>query len=76
MLLSAAPVLALADMTAPLQVICDASGHGCGSVLQQNRRAVAYYSDRMNQHEKNYSTREQELLAGCSEGSASLAMLP
>lgn len=63
MLLSSAPSLALADMTAPFEVICDASGYGCGAVLQQNKRAVAYYSDCMNQHEMNYSTGEQELLA-------------
>ena len=72
MLLSAAPGLALADVTAPFEVICNASGHDCGAVLQQNRRAVAYYSYLMSQHEKNYSTGA----VGYREGSASLAMLP
>ena len=61
--MSSAPVLALADLTAPFEVICDASGYGCGAVLQQNKRAVAFYSYMMNQHERNYSIGEQELLA-------------
>lgn len=61
--LTSAPVLALADVNLPFEVICDASGFGCGAVLQQRGRAVAYYSYRMNKHECNYSTGEQELLA-------------
>ena len=61
--LTSAPVLALADVNLPFDVICDASGFGCGAVLQQGGRAVAYYSYRMNKHECNYSTGEQELLA-------------
>ena len=54
--LSSAPVLALADLTAPFEVIFDASGYGCGAVLQQNKKAVAFYSYMMNQHERNHST--------------------
>ena len=75
MLLSSAPVLALADLTAPFEVICDASGYGCGAVLQQNKREVAF----LQLYDE--SAREELLYwragaAGCSEGSASLAMLP
>lgn len=61
--LTEAPVLALPDVEKPFDVICDASGFGCGAILKQNDRAVAYYSYRMNKHERNYSAGEQELLA-------------
>ena len=61
--LSSAPVLALPNTAAPYQVICDASGFGCGAVLMQDMKPIAYYSYRLNKHERNYSTGEQELLA-------------
>ena len=61
--MSSAPVLALAELTAPFEVIFDASGYGRGAVLQQNKKAVACHSYMMNQHERNHSAGEQELLA-------------
>lgn len=56
-----APVLALPDVPRPFEVTCDASGFGCGAMLQQRGKPVAYYSYSMNKHERNYSTGEQEL---------------
>ena len=56
--LSSAPVLALPNTAAPYQVICDASGFGCGAVLMQDMKPIAYYSYRLNKHERNYSTGE------------------
>ena len=61
--LTRAPVPCLPDLNKPFEVICDASGFGCGAVLKQNDNAVAYYSYRTNKHERNYSVGEQELLA-------------
>ena len=62
--LTSAPVLASADVKSlPFDVVRDASGFGCGAVLQQGGRAMAYISYRINKHERNDSTGEQELLA-------------
>ena len=61
--LTEAPVLALPAVNEPFEMVCDASGFGCGAVLKQNDEAIAYYSYRMNERERNYSVGEQELLA-------------
>ena len=57
------PVLAVPDDTQPYVMVCDASGFGCGAVLMQDSRPVAYWSYKMNPAERNYHAGEQELLA-------------
>jgi hypothetical protein len=61
--LCTAPVLRKFDTRLPT----DASGFAIGAVLEQKedgfRRAVAYFSRKMNPHEQNYHAQEQELLA-------------
>ena len=61
--LTSAPVLVLPDMTKAfeLKVISDASDVGVGAILLQNDRPVAYFSKKLNDAERNYSTTEKEL---------------
>ena len=61
--LSTAPVLAILDPAAPLELITDSCGFGIGAVLMQNSRPVAFYSRKMTDPERNYVNHEQELLA-------------
>lgn len=61
--LSTTPVLARLDSKLPLQVACDASGHGLGAVLNQNGKRVCCASRSLIPAEKNYSATELECLA-------------
>ena len=57
------PVLVLPDLSKPFEVQCDACGHSLGVVLLQEGHAIAYESQRLNEHEKNLGIYEKELLA-------------
>ena len=56
------PLLAYPDPDKPYEVISDASLTGCGAVLVQEGRPIAYFSSRFSSAERNYTTGEQELL--------------
>ncbi len=60
--LTHAPVLALPDLAQPFTIMSDASNLGCGAVLLQHGRPVAYTSRKFTPAERNYTTGEQELL--------------
>jgi hypothetical protein len=61
-LLTEPPVLALPVLDGEFTVMSDASLRGCGAVLMQNERVIAYCSRKFTPAERNYTTGEQELL--------------
>lgn len=61
-LLSEPPVLAYPNPELPYEIISDASITGCGAILIQEDRPVAYFSSKFSSAERNYTTGEQELL--------------
>ncbi|KAL2089275.1 hypothetical protein ACEWY4_013963 [Coilia grayii] len=67
-ILSCEPVLRAPDFERPFKLACDACEVGVGAVLLQTDSAgvdkpVAYFSKKLNKHQKGYSTVEKEALA-------------
>jgi hypothetical protein len=59
--LTTTPVLIPPDVHKSFEVYCDASYTGLGCVLMQEGRVVAYSSQQLKIHEKNYPTHNLEL---------------
>jgi hypothetical protein len=57
------PVLALPEIGKPYEVYTDASKEGLSGVLMQERRVIAYISQKLKPHEENYVTHDLELVA-------------
>jgi hypothetical protein len=57
------PILVLLDFKKTFQVKCDASGVAIGTVLSQDDKLVSYFSEKLNDAKKKYSTYEKEFYA-------------
>ena len=56
-------VLILPEFQNPFQVRCDASGVAIGVVSSQEDKHVAYFSEKLNDAKKKYSTYDKEFYA-------------
>jgi hypothetical protein len=61
--LSHAPNLAVPDPPKGYELVCDASGFGCGAVLLQDEKPVAFWSYKLTPAETRCHAGEKELLA-------------
>ena len=57
------PILVLPDFNKPFQVKFDASGEAIGVVLSQEDRPISYFSEKLNETRRKYSSYDKEFYA-------------
>jgi RNase H-like domain found in reverse transcriptase len=61
--MTAAPILALPNFENIFELECDASSVGIGAVLNQEGRPIAFFSEKLSDSRKNYTTYDKEFYA-------------
>ena len=56
-------ILAYPDYTKPFEIHTDASMSQLGSVISQDGKPIAFYSRKLNNAQRRYTTTERELLS-------------
>ena len=57
------PILVLPNFGNTFQVRCDVSGVAIGAILSHDNRHVAYFSEKLNETKRKYSTYDKEFYA-------------
>jgi hypothetical protein len=51
------------DWSKPFEIHTDASDKQLGAVISQNKKPIAFFSQRLSKAQQNYTTTEKELLS-------------
>ena len=62
-IMSRETLLAFPDFSKTFHIYTDASDYQLGAVIMQDNKPLAFYSRKLNQAQRNYTTGEQELLS-------------